>query len=88
MTVRTQGDQIFRRVVPELASRLKVVDLQMDGATALLATPPISHQHLAMKLRVGRTLESNPWTLLAQFTHADFLSWDEKVCCSDFGKSS
>jgi hypothetical protein len=56
MAVGTQGDQIFFVVISEFASRSNVVDLQIDGAAALLATPAVSHQNFPMKLRVGCTL--------------------------------
>ena len=88
VAINTQCDQVVAGVISKFASRLNVVDLQIDGSTALLATPSVSHQHLSVKLGVVGTLELNARALLTQFAHADFRSWDENVCFSGSGSNS
>jgi len=45
VTANTEGDQVLQRVVPELTTRLQMMDLQVALRTTALTTPAISFQH-------------------------------------------
>jgi hypothetical protein len=49
VTIRTERDQVFARVVSEFAPRSKVMDLQIHRTSTSLAPPSVSHQHLTVK---------------------------------------
>jgi hypothetical protein len=42
MAVGTQGDEVFRRVVPQHAAKFPVMDLQVSQRPAPLTTPCVS----------------------------------------------
>ena len=57
MTVRTERDQVFARVVSECASRTEVMDVQIRRTATLLAPPSISRKNLSAQLRVSQLVQ-------------------------------
>jgi len=53
-----QGDQGFRAVVPKLASRLDMMDLQVLGCAAILAAPVVSGKNLPAESFVRLGIQS------------------------------
>jgi hypothetical protein len=60
MTADAQCDQVFEAVVSKLASRLDVMNLQIFGCAAILATPAIPAQNLFANSLVRVWVQSNP----------------------------
>jgi hypothetical protein len=87
MTIRAKRDQIFMRVVPEVASRSDVMDFEILRTATLLAPPAIPHQNLPVKLCVRRTIQLTPRTFLAQRAHAGFRRSAQNLCRRASGKS-
>jgi hypothetical protein len=65
MTVHTERDQVFARVVSECASRTEVMDVQIRRTATLLAPPAISCKNLSAKLRVGHSVQPKARASLA-----------------------
>ena len=49
MTYVTKRNEIFFHIVSQMASRLKVMDLEIFGTSASLASPTIALKHLPTK---------------------------------------
>jgi hypothetical protein len=62
VTICAKRDQVFFGVVSQVASELNVVNLEIERATASLATPPVSGQDLLAKPLIG--LKGQPETRL------------------------
>ena len=61
MTVGAQGDQILRAVTPELASRSDMMNLQVLGCAAILATPIVPGKNLLAQSFVRLAIQSELW---------------------------
>ena len=59
MTVGAQRDQVFRAVVPKLASRLNMMNLQVFRCPAILAAPVVPPENLAVESLVSLSVQSN-----------------------------
>jgi hypothetical protein len=46
MAACTQGDEVFFRIISELASLLDVMNLKFRPTTTVLASPAVALQHL------------------------------------------
>jgi len=53
MARRTEGDQVFGRVIAQSAPRLNVMDLKILHAPARLATPAVSLQDFLAELAIS-----------------------------------
>ena len=60
MAPTAKGDQIFFHIASQKASRLNVVDLEIFGTTASLASPAIALEHLLAKRVIGIPVQSKP----------------------------
>ncbi|MFZ3329590.1 MAG: hypothetical protein WA197_03085 [Candidatus Acidiferrales bacterium] len=54
----TQGDEILFHISPKMASRLNVMDLEILGSSASLASPAIALQNLLAQLPIGIPVQS------------------------------
>ena len=53
MAGTTKGNKIFFHVASQLAARLNVMDLEIFGASALLASPAITLKYPLAKLSIS-----------------------------------
>jgi len=60
MAPTAKGDQIFFHIASQKASRLNVVDLEIFGTTASLASPAIALEHLLAKRVIGIRVQAKP----------------------------
>ena len=60
MTYVTKRNEIFFHIVSQVASRLNVMDLEIFGTSASLASPPIALKHLLTKLLVRNRVQAKP----------------------------
>ena len=74
VTVGAQRDQILGAVVAKLASPLDVMNLQILGRAAILATPIVSGKNLLANSFVLITIQSEPWLPWLQARHNGPLS--------------
>ena len=65
MAPTAKGDEIFFHIASQKASRLNVMDLQILGASASLASPTIALENPLTKPPIGIPVQANPG-----------LSWD------------
>jgi hypothetical protein len=68
MAPTAKGDEIFFRIASQMAARLNVVDLQILGTSASLASPAITLEHLLTKPPIGIPVQAKPG-----------LSWDARI---------
>jgi hypothetical protein len=52
VTARAKGNEVFFGIITEPATRSDVVDLKIPRRAAILAAPPIAHEHLAGELAI------------------------------------
>jgi hypothetical protein len=52
VTISTERDQIFVCVVTQPASRAQVVNLEVLGTAAVLASPAVTHQYFGAELAI------------------------------------
>ena len=57
VAISTERDQVFVSVVTQSASRANVVDLEVIGSTAVLASPAITFQHFDAKFAIRICVE-------------------------------
>jgi hypothetical protein len=69
VAIRTQGNQISHRVVPEPTTGDYVVDMQIVSLATELAPPPVSFEHLIAKRRILGPRELQPLRFAMNFTH-------------------
>lgn len=60
MTSVAKSNEIFFDISSKTAARLPMMDLQILGASALLASPAIALKHLAAKPAVGISVQAKP----------------------------
>ena len=60
MTYTAHGDEIFFRIASQMAARLPVMDLEIFGTSALLASPAIALKYLPPKLPIGISVQAKP----------------------------
>ena len=65
MACTAKGDEIFFHIASQMASRLHVMDLEIFGTSASLASPAIALEHLLAKPPIGIPVQAKPG-----------LSWD------------
>jgi hypothetical protein len=60
MAPPTKGDEIFFHIASQKAARLHVLDLQILGTSASLASPAIALQHLRAKELMRVSVQAKP----------------------------
>jgi hypothetical protein len=68
MACSANGDEIFFHIPSEQDSRLNVMDLQILGTSASLASPAIALEHLLAKRVIGIAVQAKPAS-----------SWDARI---------
>jgi len=71
MTIDAKADEIFPRIVPQLAAKFLVVDLQVSGSPTYLTTPAIPLQDLFVKKAILLRIEFQAGQLPSQSDHRD-----------------
>ena len=87
MTAAAEGDEVLFGVVPESASWMDVVNLELGRSAAVLAAPVIALQHLLAQSTVGLWVEPEAWTVQAQASHEAFLSCSKNCFCCGRGRN-
>ena len=57
VAISTESDEVFVRVVTQLASRAEVVDLETIGSPAILASPAVTLQHFGAEFAIRTWVE-------------------------------
>jgi hypothetical protein len=70
MTPRTEGDQVFSRIISQSSPRLNVVHLKALYAPARLATPAVSLEDLTAELAISLRFEPKSWPLGTHSGHS------------------
>jgi hypothetical protein len=60
MTYAAKGDEIFLHIATQNAARLNVMDLEILGTSASLASPAIALKYLPPKLPIGILAQTTP----------------------------
>jgi hypothetical protein len=60
MAGTAKGDEIFFHIASQSASRLHVMDPEILGRSASLASPAVAFQHLPTKPAIGILVQSKP----------------------------
>ena len=60
MARTAKGDEILFPIASQKAARLPMMDLQILGTSALLASPAIAFEDLLAKLSIGIRVQSKP----------------------------
>lgn len=82
MTAGAQCNQVFGTVVSKLASRLDVMNLQIFGYAAILATPIVPSKNLLAESFVRLSIQSEPWLFRPQVRHnGPLISCRNWFCC-------
>ena len=69
VAISAERDQIFVCVVAQPASRVYVVDLEVIGSPAILASPPITFQHFDPKFAIRICVEPKSRSPWSEITH-------------------
>ena len=69
VTISTERDQIFVHVVTQSASRAQVVNLEVLGTAAVLASPAVTHQYFGAELAIRMRVEPKSWSSGLEITH-------------------
>jgi hypothetical protein len=72
MAPHADCDQIFLGIVPGLAARLFVVDVEVGHRSARLASPTVAAEHLVAKLVVQFRVQAQVRLLLSDTIHEAF----------------
>jgi hypothetical protein len=78
VAIRTERDQVFIYVVTQQAPRANVVDLEMIGTAAVLASPAVTLQHFGAEsaIRIWVQPKSrSPWL--------EIIHWIFPICCTN-----
>ena len=86
VTVCAKGDQVFFSVVSQLASEPDVVNLEIRGATASLAAPPVSSQDLVAKPLIGLKVQPETGLFRPELPHEGASICSTNFCLSAVGK--
>ncbi len=60
MARAAKGDEVFFHIPSQKAARLPMMDLQVLGASASLASPAIAFEHLLAQFPIGILVQSKP----------------------------
>jgi hypothetical protein len=81
-----EGDQILGDVIPQPASRLNVMDLNILRPPAQLATPAVSLQDFAAELAISFKVKSQAWPFGADPSHSVTWTFSSSCCLCGFGR--
>ncbi len=84
----TQGYKILFRIVSAAAARIKVVDLEINDASAMLAAPRVPCEHTLAQPAVGFGVEPQTRSLRMEPSHAAFPTCSKNFLRSGLGKNS
>ncbi len=87
MTAAAEGDEVLFGVVPESASWMDVVNLEVCAPTAVLAAPPVARQDLLAQLTIGLRVEAEPGLAQDRTSHEAFLSCSKNCFCCGGGRN-
>jgi hypothetical protein len=60
MAQTTKCNEIFFHIASQMASRLNVMDLEIFGPSASLASPAVALKHLLAKPLIGTSVQAKP----------------------------
>ena len=66
MAYAAKGDEIFFHIASQMAARLHVMDLEIFGTSASLASPAIALEHLLAKRPIGIPVQAKPRIVLGR----------------------
>ncbi len=69
VAISAERDEIFVSVVTQSASRANVVNLEMIGSPAVLASPSIAFQHFDAKFAIRICAEPKSWSSRPEINH-------------------
>jgi hypothetical protein len=69
VAISAERDQIFVHVVTQSASRAQVVNLEVLGTAAVLASPAVTLQHFGAEFAVGICVEPKSRSPRLEITH-------------------
>jgi hypothetical protein len=69
VAISTERDQVFVHVVTQSASRANVVDLEVIGSSAVLASPSITFQHVDAKFAIRIRVQPKSRSLRLEIAH-------------------
>ena len=82
VAISTERDQVFVSVVTQSASRANVVDLEVIGSTAILASPAVALQHLGAESAIRIWIQPKSWSPRLEITHCSFsICFTNSVFC-------
>ena len=82
-----EGGEVGLGIVTQTAARVEVMNLEVSRATAALAAPAVSLQHLLAELAVGFRVEAKPGPPWVQASHEAFLSCSKNCFCCGGGRN-
>ena len=84
----TQADQVLFLIATGSASELEMMYLQMQHATANLASPAVAIQHLPMQFPVAVRVQSEARAFAVDLFHEAFrLTSERKASCCGLGRN-
>jgi len=72
VAISAERDQIFVHVVTQSASRAQVVNLEVLGTPAVLASPAVTHQYFGAELAIRIWVEPKPRSSWLKIIHRTF----------------
>jgi len=87
MAPTAKGDEIFFHIASQKASRLNVMDLEIFGTTASLASPAIALEHLLAKRVIRIPVQAKSRLSGHGSIHDAFGIRSKNSCCWEFGSS-
>ena len=69
VAISAERDQIFVSVVTQSAPRANVVDLEVIGTTAILASPAVTLQHFDTEFAIRIWAQPKSWSSRFEITH-------------------
>ena len=87
MAYAAKGDEIFFHIPSQQASRLNVMDLQILGTSASLASPAIALEHLLAKRVIGIPVQAKPASSRDARIHDAFGIRSKNSCRYEFGSN-
>ena len=87
MAYAAKGDEIFFHIASQMASRLEVMDLEIFGTSASLASPAIAVEYLLAKRVIGIPVQAKPASSWDARIHDAFGIRSKNSCRWKFGSS-
>ena len=87
MAYTAKCDEIFFHVASHLAPRLNMMNLEISGTSASLASPAITLEHLLTKPPIRIRVQAKPGMSWDGWFHDAFGIRSKNSCCWEFGSS-